>query len=728
MISDPEPAQAQATSINVQAVQGGSNATTDDIRSYSADINWVPNYSVVNYRWRAKYRWSISDSNGKEVQTTPLANLSNSTVSFDVDWSDYGVGEYDVCAYGQVYNSEGQLNTEDNSCTSITVEEGEGEGEPDSCTSETVSGETVTATISSSLIGGSTGVAGTDENRNNSTQTIVFSDYISGDEYVDAVSFTADLYGITNGACSSNTCELESRVEALSEQVFFDEEVSFQYSSYREFSESRVFSASTDHLEEININYFVRAKTGGIDIPGETNNVTVDAEVTDIELSICEDASNIPPVAMPDGSVSNPIPVQFETPIYLDVMGDSYSGQDYDLDNGPDTPLVITQASSGYGSTANKAYGGSEVYYYPGTLDYGDTDQVSYTISDGADTDTATAYIKIVEKTGTVTFNNPDLDDGQAAVNPSWEGPEEFGWTPISDVYQFTVTLDEEAKLFSVPRNENHVRVLDGSRQLVDGDDWITKEVPVQDLTTNDWSALLGRTYTEYLNQSPVAEIGLVTFDSGCQGGAPCTLEMSNESTDPDGDPLTYNWDFDNGNESTAETPTQTYANNGTYNVKLTANDGELSHTDTCKITLGSEAPGGHEANCGSFILGVNETPTASINLTQLDSNGADHEYQFDASGSSDPDGFIASYEWEVINIVNSSGGAVSIYSFIDSSATVTDGTFTNPHDDTTITYTAQLTVTDDDGYTGTATRDIDVTCNEVFGGGTSACVSVSGP
>jgi PKD repeat protein len=431
---------------------------------------------------------------------------------------------------------------------------------------------------------------------------------------------------------------------------------------------------------------------------------------------------------MPDGSVSNPIPVQFETPIYLDVMGDSYSGQDYDLDNGPDTPLVITQASSGYGSTANKAYGGSEVYYYPGTLDYGDTDQVTYTISDGADTDTATAYIKIVEKTGTVTFNNPDLDDGQAAVNPSWEGPEEFGWTPISDVYQFTVTLDEEAKLFSVPRNENHVRVLDGSRQLVDGDDWITKEVPVQDLTTNDWSALLGRTYTEYLNQSPVAEIGLVTFDSGCQGGAPCTLEMSNESTDPDGDPLTYNWDFDNGNESTAETPTQTYANNGTYNVKLTANDGELSHTDTCKITLGSEAPGGHEANCGSFILGVNETPTASINLTQLDSNGADHEYQFDASGSSDPDGFIASYEWEVINIVNSSGGAVSIYSFIDSSATVTDGTFTNPHDDTTITYTAQLTVTDDDGYTGTATRDIDVTCNEVFGGGTSACVSVSGP
>jgi hypothetical protein len=201
MISDPEPAQAQATSINVQAVQGGSNATTDDIRSYSADINWAPNSAL------AKYRWSISDSNGKEVRSTPLANLSNSTVSFDVDWSVYGVGEYDVCAYGQIHNTEGDivsfsnpkdyidsLFTEDNSCTTIIVEEGEGEGEPDSCTSETVSGETVTATISSSLIGGSTGVAGTDENRNNSTQTIVFSDYISGDEYVDAVSFTADLY------------------------------------------------------------------------------------------------------------------------------------------------------------------------------------------------------------------------------------------------------------------------------------------------------------------------------------------------------------------------------------------------------------------------------------------------------------------------------------------------------------------------------------------------------
>jgi len=595
MISDPEPAQAQATSINVQAVQGGSNATTDETRSYSADINWVPNYSVVNIRWRAKYRWSISDSNGKEVQITPLANLSNSTVSFDVDWSVYGVGEYDVCAYGQVYNSEGQLNTEDNSCTSITVEEGEGEGEPDSCTSETVSGETVTATISSSLIGGSTGVAGTDENRNNSTQTIVFSDYISGDEYVDAVSFTADLYGITNGACSSNTCELESRVEALSEQVFFDEEVSFQYSSYREFSESRVFSASTDHLEEININYFVRAKTGGIDIPGETNNVTVDAEVTDIELSICEDASNIPPVAMPDGSVSNPIPVQFEQDLGIDVLGDSYSGQDSDPDNGPDTPLVITQATSGFGSSVSVINGGSEIHYNPHDLDYGDTDEITYTISDGADTDTATAYIKIVEKTGTVTVNNPNIPS--LIYRPRLEGqarPYPYRFAREGDSHQYTFDITKTPKIFEIPRS--HARVLNWSEttaEFADGVNWITKYVDIN-VTGKNYSAELGRTYTISSvgsNQPPTADFVWIPgpFSSSyfCSEDG-YQVSFTDLSSDPDGDMLSYFWRFDQSViTSTLRNPSYNFPGydpvnevNEIWEISLTVNDGN-GGTDT---------------------------------------------------------------------------------------------------------------------------------------------------
>ncbi len=45
-------------------------------------------------------------------------------------------------------------------------------------------------------------------------------------------------------------------------------------------------------------------------------------------------------------------------------------------------------------------------------------------------------------------------------------------------------------------------------------------------------------------------------------------------TTDPDGDPLTYEWDFGDGNTSTEVSPTHTYDTAGTYTATLTVSDG----------------------------------------------------------------------------------------------------------------------------------------------------------
>ena len=53
-------------------------------------------------------------------------------------------------------------------------------------------------------------------------------------------------------------------------------------------------------------------------------------------------------------------------------------------------------------------------------------------------------------------------------------------------------------------------------------------------------------------------------------------------SSDPDGDALTYSWDFGGGNSGTGETPCHTYAEAGIYDVCLTVNDGTVDSQEVC--------------------------------------------------------------------------------------------------------------------------------------------------
>ena len=71
-------------------------------------------------------------------------------------------------------------------------------------------------------------------------------------------------------------------------------------------------------------------------------------------------------------------------------------------------------------------------------------------------------------------------------------------------------------------------------------------------------------------NNAPVAQAGA----SPRQGGAPLVVAFSGSASfDPDGDALTYAWDFGDGAGSTRADPQHTYRRAGTYTARLTVAD-----------------------------------------------------------------------------------------------------------------------------------------------------------
>lgn len=78
-----------------------------------------------------------------------------------------------------------------------------------------------------------------------------------------------------------------------------------------------------------------------------------------------------------------------------------------------------------------------------------------------------------------------------------------------------------------------------------------------------------GFTYTT--NNPPIIDSGPNTSDANVDVGVEVTFTVS--ASDPDGDPVTYAWDFGDGNTATGENAAHTYTSPGTYTVKVTVTD-----------------------------------------------------------------------------------------------------------------------------------------------------------
>jgi PKD repeat protein len=167
-------------------------------------------------------------------------------------------------------------------------------------------------------------------------------------------------------------------------------------------------------------------------------------------------------------------------------------------------------------------------------------------------------------------------------------------------------------------------------------------------------------------NTAPVANAGA---DQSVVAGDNVTFDASN-SSDVDGDALTYSWDFDgdDAEDATGVAPTYSFATAGTYTVNLTVSDGTDSATDSLVVTVG-------EANTPPVIASEELDPDTNISAT------VDESISFDVSNSSDADSDDLTYSWDFDEDgTEDSANATATYTYdtagtYDVSLTVSDGT-----------------------------------------------------
>lgn len=145
-------------------------------------------------------------------------------------------------------------------------------------------------------------------------------------------------------------------------------------------------------------------------------------------------------------------------------------------------------------------------------------------------------------------------------------------------------------------------------------------------------------------------------------------------SSDANGPITDYAWDFGDGTTGTGATAQHTYQRTGTYDITLTVTDNSgLTDTETHAVSVTAPPE--------------NQPPSADFTATPNNLTAA-----FDAAASTDADGSITGYAWD----------------FGDS--TTGTGLTANHTYAQAGTYAVKLTVTDDDGATGSVTKNVTVT------------------
>jgi cytochrome c len=103
-------------------------------------------------------------------------------------------------------------------------------------------------------------------------------------------------------------------------------------------------------------------------------------------------------------------------------------------------------------------------------------------------------------------------------------------------------------------------------------------------------------------NQNPTVIAGRTPTGTVTTGTA---ISFTATGSDPDGDTLTYAWDFGDTGTSASQNPTHTYATAGTFSAKVTVSDGHggtASDTLSVTVTGGSCPPGFRDDFNGSAL------------------------------------------------------------------------------------------------------------------------------
>ncbi len=218
------------------------------------------------------------------------------------------------------------------------------------------------------------------------------------------------------------------------------------------------------------------------------------------------------------------------------------------------------------------------------------------------------------------------------------------GWPGLPTSYYFNGTIDEVAvypRALEATEVEDHYRLGTG---------------------------------TPVANKAPVAAATVTAKDL-------TVAADGSGSSDPDGTIASYSWDF--GDDTPAQsgaTTSHTYAAGGTYQVVLTVTDDKGATNAVTKSVTVTASPV------------ANKAPVAAATVTAKDLTVA-----ADGSGSSDPDGTIASYSWDFGDDTPAQSGATTSHTYAAAG-----------------TYQVVLTVTDDKGATNAVTKSVTVTAPPV--------------
>ncbi|QQG64695.1 PKD domain-containing protein [Desulfobulbus oligotrophicus] len=172
--------------------------------------------------------------------------------------------------------------------------------------------------------------------------------------------------------------------------------------------------------------------------------------------------------------------------------------------------------------------------------------------------------------------------------------------------------------------------------------------------------------------------LAAVISTSSAVGPAPLTVSFDGSaSTAASGNSIrSYSWDFGDGTTASGASTSHAYTSAGTYTATLTITDNRRrTHSTSTPIVV--SAPANTNKAPSAVVTATPTTGTLPLTVT------------FDGSGSSDSDGRITSYIWDFGNGSTASGA-------------------NNSHTYTAAgTYTASLTVTDNNGARHTANTTI---------------------
>ena len=186
-------------------------------------------------------------------------------------------------------------------------------------------------------------------------------------------------------------------------------------------------------------------------------------------------------------------------------------------------------------------------------------------------------------------------------------------------------------------------------------------------------------------------------------------------SSDPDGDPLTFNWEFGDGNTATGMSASHTYNSQGTFKAKLcvTSTDFEICEEKNVIVapadaTLPTASIINYKDNdctgenppAGTFILAwiceeEMETSDDTVDtMTTIQLDGSD-------SSAGDSSSYLTDYEWDT-DINYDSDGDGDTANDVDKTGENAEWTNVWPGE-----YEIRLTVTDQNGFTDTMDMDV---------------------